>query len=390
MEKRTKEKIITIIFSTIIILISIRNTSLAISVTEDTLKEQQKNFGISDFVKETEKYTDDFFSDMNVSDMINNAISGKIDNTTLLKKVLNLLGKEVKSTLQTLVGILVIVLIHSILKAISDNLENSNVSKIIYYVQYILIVTLIMSNFSGLLSTIKDTVQNLVGFMKCLIPMLITLMIYTGSIVTSGMLEPIILFIIEFIGNIIETLIMPVISMIVVLIIVSKISDKVQITKLASFMKSSVVWFLGIILTVFVGVVSLEGTLTSSVDGITAKTAKAAVSSLIPVVGKILGDSVDSILGCGIILKNAIGVVGVIIIIGICIMPIIKLATLSIMYNIASSVIEPLADTKIVKLLEEMGGVFKLLLGILCSISAILIIGITLVIKISNSGMMYR
>ena len=103
-----------------------------------------------------------------------------------------------------------------------------------------------------------------------------------------------------------------------------------------------------------------------------------------------MGDSVDSILGCGIILKNAIGVVGVIIIIGICIMPIIKLATLSIMYNIASSVIEPLADTKIVKLLEEMGGVFKLLLGILCSISAILIIGITLVIKISNSGMMYR
>lgn len=71
-------------------------------------------------------------------------------------------------------------------------------------------------------------------------------------------------------------------------------------------------------------------------------------------------------------------------------MPIIKLATLSIMYNIASSVIEPLADTKIVKLLEEMGGVFKLLLGILCSVSAILIIGITLVIKISNSGMMYR
>lgn len=390
MEKRTKEKIIQIIFSTIIILNCIKNTSLAISVTEDTLKEQQKSFGISDFVKETEKYTDDFFYDMNVSDMINNAISGKIDNTTLLKKILNLLGKEVKATLQTLVGILVIVLIHSILKAISDNLKDNSVSKIIYYVQYILIVTLIMSNFSGLLSTIKDTVQNLVGFMKCLIPMLITLMIYTGSIVTSGMLEPIILFIIEFVGNIIETLIMPVISMIVALIIVSKISDKVQITKLANFMKSSVVWFLGIILTVFVGVVSLEGTLTSSVDGITAKTAKAAVSSLIPVVGKILGDSVDSILGCGIILKNAIGVVGVIIIIGICIMPIVKLATLSIMYNIASSIIEPLADTKIVKLLEEMGGVFKLLLGILCSISAILIIGVTLVIKISNSGMMYR
>jgi len=55
-----------------------------------------------------------------------------------------------------------------------------------------------------------------------------------------------------------------------------------------------------------------------------------------------------------------------------------------------AGVIEPIADKKIVTLLEEMSGVFKLLLAILCSISVMLIIGITLVIRISNSGMMYR
>ena len=106
--------------------------------------------------------------------------------------------------------------------------------------------------------------------------------------------------------------------------------------------------------------------------------------------GKILGDGVDSILGCGVILKNAVGIVGVIIIIGICILPLIKLAAFTIMYSLASATIEPLADSKIVKLLEEMSDVFKLLLAIICSVSALLIIGITLVIKISNSGMMYR
>ena len=74
--------------------------------------------------------------------------------------------------------------------------------------------------------------------------------------------------------------------MIAVLVVISKISDKVQVGKLAKFIKSSIVWSLGILLTIFVGVISLEGTLTSSVDGITAKTAKAAVSSLIPVVRK--------------------------------------------------------------------------------------------------------
>ena len=106
--------------------------------------------------------------------------------------------------------------------------------------------------------------------------------------------------------------------------------------------------------------------------------------------GKVLGDGVDSILGAGVVLKNAVGAVGVIIIIGICVIPIIRLSIFSITYSLASGIIEPLADDKIVKLLEEMSDIFKLLLSVLCSASVLLIVGITLIIKISNSGMMYR
>ena len=133
MERKKKEKIIKTIFSTIILLIIIPNVSYSISDTTDTLQEQQETFGISDFVKETEKYTDDFFDDISISEMINDAITGEIDNNTLAKKIFSLLGIEVKTALKTLIGILVIVLIHSVLKAVSDNLEDSSVSKIIYY-----------------------------------------------------------------------------------------------------------------------------------------------------------------------------------------------------------------------------------------------------------------
>ena len=360
------------------------------SLTSQMIQQEKETFGISSFIDETKKYTNDFFEDMNISDVINSAITGKIDNNKILKKLLKIFGKEIVSSLKTIIAVLVIVLIHSIIKAVADNLETSNISKTIYYVQYILIVTIVMSNFSDLILSITSTIQNLVGFMNSLVPLLITLMIYTGNIATSSLLEPIILIIIEFISNIILTLILPGVSIITALMVVSKLSDKVQIGKLTKFFKSSIVWFLGIILTVFVGVVSLEGTLASSVDGITAKTAKAAVSSMIPVVGKILGDSVDSVLGCGLVLKNALGVVGVIIIIGICATPIIKLSVLTIMYSLSSAIIEPLADEKIVKLLEDFSGIFKLLLGILCAVAVLLIIGTTLVIKISNSGMMYR
>ena len=147
---------------------------------------------------------------------------------------------------------------------------------------------------------------------------------------------------------------------------------------------------MGIVLTIFVGVVSLEGTISSSVDGITAKTAKTVVSSAIPVVGKILGDAVDTVLGCGIILKNAVGLVGVVIVIGICIMPILKLAVLSTFYKLLATVVQPVADGKIVSLLEQIGDIFKIFLGVISAISVMLIIGTTLVLRMSNSSMMYR
>ena len=379
-----------IILIFILVLIILMLPTQVFAENEEIMTSTQEKFNINSFLKDAKEYTGDFFEDVSITDMFNEAVQGKINNQTIYKKILKLLGQEVTSSLKVLISILVIIVIHGILKSITDSLENNNVSQIIYFVQYILIVTLIMSNFTEIIKLVQETANNLVGFINVLIPLLLTLMVYTGSITTSTVLEPIILFISNFTGNIIANVLIPVVLIIVVFSIISKISERIQIEKISKFLKSSVVWFLGIVLTIFVGVVSLEGTLSSSVDGITAKTAKAAVSSVIPVVGKVLGDVVDSVLGCGVILKNAVGFIGVIVIIGICIMPIIKIGTLSIIYSLASAIVQPVADVKIVKLLDEMSGVFKLLLAILCSLSVILIIGITMVVKISNSGMMYR
>ncbi len=198
------------------------------------------------------------------------------------------------------------------------------------------------------------------------------------------------MFIITFIGNFINAVLIPFVLIANVLGIVSKISSRVQIDKLSKFFNSTVVWVLGIVLTLFVGILSVEGSLRSTVDGITAKTAKAAVTNFIPVVGKILGDAVDTVIGCSNVLKNAVGIVGVIVILCICIEPIIKLAVLMGLYYLAGAICQPIADEKIVKLLEQMGNTFKTLLAIMCSISVMLIVGTTLVIKITNSGLMYR
>ncbi len=352
---------------------------------ESVLTSQQESLNISSFIKEAQKYTKDTFEDLDVDELFSSAITGKIDNETIFKTIFKTVGKEVVDCINVLGSIVIIIVIHSILKSISEGLENKSISQITYYVQYILIVTLIMTNFADILSMVRTSIDSLVGFMNSLVPLLITLMLTTGNIASAGIIEPIILFIITFIGNFITTVLIPFVLISNVLGIVSKVSNKVQVDKLSKFFNSSIVWILGIVLTIFVGVLSVEGSLSSTVDEITAKTAKAAVSNFIPVVGKILGDAVDTVIGCSNVLKNAVGITGVVIVLCICVGPIIKLTVLMTLYYIAGAICQPIADEKIIKLMDQMGDTFKMLLAIMCSVSVMLIVGITLVIKITNN-----
>lgn len=205
---------------------------------EEELTDQQKSFGISSFIENAEEYSGEFFEGIDLQDLLNSAIKGEIDNDSLMQKAFGLLGNEVQIGIKSLISILVIIVIHSILKSVSENLENDTIAKLIFYVQYIAIVTVIMSNFSDIITMVKDTAGNLVGFMNCLVPLLVSLMLYTGSITTSGVLEPIILFMINLIGNLMENILIPLTLLIAAFTIVSKISDQIHIDKISKFLKS--------------------------------------------------------------------------------------------------------------------------------------------------------
>lgn len=374
------------LFFLIIFVIIITTNLVQAEEIDNIMKTQEDSLGITDFIQESNSYTSDVFNDTDLNEIFNSAISGNVDNKKIVKNVCKIFGQEIQNAISIFASILVIVVINSILNCITEGLENKSVSKIAFYVQYILIVTIILTNFSSIIQSIKESVNNMNSFTNMLVPIMMTLIITTGSVTTASIIQPIIVFMITMIGNFINNIAIPLILVSTALGIVSKISDKIQVGRLAKQIKSSTIWIIGIILTIFVTVVSVNGNLSSSVDAVTAKTAKAAVSNLIPVVGKILGDAVDSVIGCSNILKNAIGIIGVVVVIAISIMPIVKLLLLMGIYYLGAAICEPIADTKIVQLLDQMGDTFKVLLALVCSMSVMIIIGTTLIIKISNAG----
>ncbi len=356
----------------------------------EIINSQTNALGINDFLNSAKKYTESAFPNLDITKMFTDSISGNIGNIFQIGNIGKMFLNELSTAVQLMISVVIIIIIHSIFKAIIENLGNSSSSKVVYFVQYLIIVTIITNSFISILGVTKESISNIVGFMNLLIPLMITLMLTTGTIVTTSVTQPILLFMVNFIGNFITNFLIPLLLVAITISIISNISDKIQIDRLSKFLKSSIVWILGIVLTIFSCTLSLEGTLSSSVDGLTGKTAKAAVSSFIPVVGKILGDTVDSVIGCGNILKNSVGIIGVFIIVGIVIIPIIRILILWFAFKMTSAVCEVVADVKIVKLIDQIADSYKILLAILISVSVMFIIGITIVIKITNSALMYR
>lgn len=172
-----------IIFIITLLLVLFFNTSSAEEVndinTSEIIESQTESLDISAFLKEADNYTTDILEDVDISQVLSDAIKGDIDVSSLGKKILQKLFKEILTSIASLGSIIIIVVIHSILKNISDGLENNSTSQITYYVTYILIVTIIMKNFADIITMVKNSIDNLVGFINCLLPILMSLMLAT-------------------------------------------------------------------------------------------------------------------------------------------------------------------------------------------------------------------
>ena len=379
-----KVKVILIIFTVII------NLNTIVFGTSEIISSQLESLDLSDLKSMSEQYTKDTFPDIDIESLINSLISGNINHTTIQKNILTIFGEEFYGAVGLIGNILIIIVLHSILRNIAEGLENDSLIKVVAFAQYILIVTLIVSNFSYIIKDVEKSLSNLTTFLYTLIPILIALIAATGSGISANLVQTILLFATSLIGNIIKTVIVPIILGSTILSILSNLSERVRIDKISKFLKSSALWIFGIITTVFMSALSLEGNLASNIDGVAIKGVKAATSGLIPVVGKTLSDSISIVLGCTSIIKNAIGIIGIIVVIGICAVPIIKLTVLTILYSFTAAICEPIAEKNIVNIIEQMAGTFKILLGIMFFIATLFIIGIAITLKISNASLMMR
>lgn len=345
-------------------------------------EEIKENFGLSAYLDSIgECIQEANISEFNISDFSNDLISGRgIGYNKIFQNIISLLGKEIFISLKSAILILIIILLMAILNGIN---ENSQILNIVYLVCFIAIASITIGNFTQIISMFKNTSDILSKIVQIVSPFLIAILIGTGAITSTGLIQPLILFMASLIGFIITYIIIPCISVSVALNVISSMSDNFKFNELSKMFSKCAIWIIGIVLTLFLGILSLETTLSASVDSLTVNVTQAAFSNFIPVVGKFFSDSLETVIGTSKIIGKTGGVVGIVSMIVISSVPIIKIASVCIVYYLLAAISEIVCkEEKIKKYIKGFGDVYKTLLGILIGINILFIISIGIIINL--------
>lgn len=273
----------------------------------------------------------------------------------VLSGLLGFMWHEVLYNGKLLVTIVMISVLSMILETLQTAFERKTVSKVAYTLCYMVVLVIAVNSFNIAIGYAKDAIDRMIDFMMAMIPLLFALLASMGNIVTVSVTHPLIVFMIHTVGTMIHTLVFPLLFFSAVLHLVSALSEKYKLTQLANLLRNIGAGLLGVLLTVFLGVISVRGITSSVTDGVTIRAAKYITGNFVPVIGKMFADATDTVISASLLVKNAIGLSGVIIILFLCAFPAIKILVLALIYNIAAAVMQPLGETPIVVCLQTIG-----------------------------------
>ena len=290
-----------------------------------------------------------------------------------------------------LLGSLILLAIFSILLQNMQNaFEHKAVSTVAYGITYMVLIILALNSFHVAIQYTENAIANMMGFLLALIPLLLALMASVGGVASVAFFHPIVLFLVNTGGLLIQKFVLPMLFLSAVLAIVSTISEHYKVTQLSNLIRNVAIGTLGVFFAIFLGVISVQGATTAVADGITIRTAKFVTGNFIPVVGRMFTDATDTVLSASVLLKNTVGLAGVLILLMICAFPALKVLSLVLIYNIAAAVIQPIGGGPIIQSLNVISKSILFIFAALAIVSLMFFLAITIIIASGNITLMVR
>ncbi|MBE5741340.1 MAG: hypothetical protein E7351_02310 [Clostridiales bacterium] len=326
------------------------------------------------------------FSIDNIKNKVYSIISGEnaVSYSNFFASIFSNLIELVLKYLPMLSLIIAIGVISNLLNGIKSKFSEKSTSNLINLVCFLSVVILVIGIISSLATNTGKSVQSMVDQMNIVFPILLTLMIGIGANASAGVFQPIVAIISTYVADFFHYFIVPLFMVSFVFSIISNLSDNIKLDKFNSFVSSLFKWSVGLVFTLFFAIFSIQGISAGSFDSVSIRTTKYTIKSYIPIMGGYLSDGMDLILSSSILIKNSVGLVGILMIISTILSPLLEIVVFSLLLKLVSAVLQPMGNSKTSNFLSDTSKSITMLSSAIIAIGFMYLISVGLVMTTSN------
>ncbi|MCF2642567.1 MAG: stage III sporulation protein AE [Lachnospiraceae bacterium] len=298
---------------------------------------------IDDFMEDTEGV-----SEISFTELVNSLIKG--EGTYQVKDMgewlKNALCAEFRENKALLIQILIIGIAFGVLKNFTGLFENSYISELCFVMVYCVLVILLMKSFLIMDNLAKETLKTTVEFMQTLVPVYCMSMIFSNGATTAAGFYEVTFLIISLVQWIILYVLVPLVQVMILFVFLNEVVEGERFSKMTELLEDGIRFVLKFVTGTVVGLNVVQGLIQPAADRVKGSMF-AKTASAIPGIGNSVQAVSEIIVGAGTLIKNSVGVAAMIIVLGITLLPVIKMGVLVFFYKFSAAVIEPVADKRI-------------------------------------------
>ena len=343
----------------------------------------EDNFIMPALSHDSSQWLDSLIPEFSADRAVNSMLEGsfRVDPSSIVGRILNLFIGELRLSLRVLALLLALGIFLAVLKNLQSSFGREGVSRAAELAGAAYLTAIALEAFSTAVDYAATAVADLNTLMDAIIPVTLSLMLSGGMPVSGGAVNPIVYFMCSLMGKIIGGVVIPLSLVSLVLYILGSISLGLSVNGLAYLCQRANKYLLSFLMVIFTGVLSVTKFASASFDSVAARGLKFAVSSAVPLVGGSIADAMSTVAGGSLILKNSIGAVGVAMLIGVALLPVIKIGALSLVFRVGGALMGPLGSDQLSEAVGHMAGCLEMLIAAVASMGLMMVIGVAAIMS---------
>ena len=344
------------------------------------------------YMVELEDYLQEQYGSFDLRSIWNEVKSGNFDFSanTRSSVFLGLLGRKLPVCGALLVQVMLLAILSLFLTNLQEGFGRGVIASYGRSIVFLALIAVAMQAFVLAGSAVSDSLIMMTDMLYAMLPVLLTLMVAMGGVAAVSVFNPAMTLVVGVALSLIRYLVLPLAYGSGALAISAHINPNLSFSKLSKLLRTVGLSILSLILAVFIAILGILGLTGSSLSGISIKAAKSAAGLFIPVVGKSVADLMDTMVGAALILKNCIGLAGVIIIVLICAVPAVEVLLMAWMFKLCGALCEPLGDQRLAGALTDLGSVLMMFFGIVAAAGIFFFFLLLIVLAMGNMSMAIR